>query len=985
MPNGTSPTTHAGTLPRRLPQAGLWGLVAVAIAILSLGMYRFYNWQVETIYRANFNDLHSIAELKTGQILAWRQERLADALMNSSGMVRTLALQWQRTGEDAIVEDIRSRLQFFQENEGFSNMVLADTAGAIHLSLIPRITQLEQEEQKLLHQVIATKSALCGDLFLCGSCQQIHLPVAAPIFDEEGRVVFVLFLISNPEQSLYPLIKTWPVPHDNAETLLVRRENQIVRNLNTLRHRQHKALEYTTPLHQTNKPAVQAALGKTGRMVGTDYRGVEVLADLSQIPDTGWFMIAKTDTQPLQTEALIRSTVALILVLTSTFMAGAIVRLNSLSRQRALAETLLRTEQEKQRARDEIRATLYGIADGVIATDTQGLITRMNPTAEQLTGWQESEALGKPVKDVYRVLRERTGQEAELLVEKVLREGTSATLNNNLLLLDREGKQRPIADSGAPIRDTSGQISGVVLVFRDQSAQRAQAKALAESAKRYSDLVEEINDFVWEIDTELRYTYASKRAEPLLGYQPEELIGTRWTSLLVQPSPANGANPFRPDKPAQQLNHEYRKHDGGTVPLESSVAPVLDQHGQLSGYRGISRDISERARAMAEQARLQAELLQSQKLETMGRLAGGIAHDFNNMLTVICSYVDLMLNEIDEDHPFHRRLADVHHAAQHSAELTRQLLMFARRQLVVPKILDINQTLTDSLRMLQRLIGEDIELIWTPGANIWPVKMDATQLGQVLANLAVNARDAIDGQGRIEITTANISRQPEQEHPDAAASGADWVCLTFKDSGCGMDEATLTQIFEPFFTTKDPSKGTGLGLSSVYGIIRQNKGFIEAHSQPGDGTIFAIHLPRSMQAAETIPSKQQPSESVPNATILLVDDEAAILEIGTFILTQQGYTVLTASSPTKALMVSQEYTGSIDLLITDIIMPEMNGRELAEQILATRPQIKTLYISGYTADIISPHGVLEMGMQFLEKPFSMKSLRQRVHEVLHQD
>ena len=974
----------AESSPRRLPQAGIWGLLAVALALFCLGMYRFYDWQAEVIYQANYRDLHSIAELKTGQILAWRQERLADARMNSSGMIRTLALEWQRTGEVAIVQDIRKRLQFFQENEGYFNMVLADPGGTIHLSLLPRITQLEHEEQKLLNQVIATGSALCGDFFLCGTCNQIHLPVATPIFDEQGKVAFVLLLISDPEQNLYPLINSWPVPHANAETLLVRQEDQIVRGLNTLRHENHVALQYTLPLSHTGKPAVQAALGKTGRMTGTDYREVEVLADLRQIPGTGWFMVAKADTRAMKTEALMRSAVVLALVLTSTLMTGAIVRLNSLTRQRALAQTLLRSEQEKQQARDEIRATLYGIADGVIATDNQGSITRMNPAAEQLTGWRETEALGKPIKEIYRILRESTGQEAELLVDKVLRNGASATLSNNLLLLNRDGQHKPIADSGAPIRDASGRITGVVLVCRDQSAQRAQAKALAESAKRYSDLVEEINDFIWEIDTSLHYTYASRRAGPLLGYQPEELIGTPWTQLLVPQPPANDANPFFADTRAQHLNHEYRKQDGSVIALESSITPVLNPQGQLRGYRGISRDISERKRAAEEQARLQAELLQSQKLETMGRLAGGIAHDFNNMLTVICSYVEILLNEIDEQHPFYRRLADVHHAAQHSAELTRQLLMFARRQLVVPAVIDVNQALTDSLRMLQRLIGEDIELIWTPGAGIWPVKMDVTQMGQVLANLAVNARDAIDGHGRIEIDTANVSIPPGQEQTSLENANSGWVRITFRDSGCGMDEATLAQIFEPFFTTKDGSKGTGLGLSSVYGIIKQNHGSIEASSQPGNGTTFIIHLPRSMQAAGALSSKQQTQEHAFNETILLVDDEAAILEIGTFILTQQGYTVLTAASPAKALVLSQEHPGSIDLLITDIIMPEMNGRELAARITAARPRLKILYISGYTADIIAPDGELEAGMQFLEKPFSMKSLRQKVHEVLHQ-
>ncbi len=959
-------------------------LVLLLVAAIGYGLYR---QQEQTLLREHHENLQAIAQLKTNQILAWRKERLADARMHASGMVRSLCQQWLRSGTPATLEEVRQRLQFFQENENYANMMLVDGTGRVLVSLLPRVTALEPEERQVLAQAIASREAVLGDMFLCRSCGAPHLEVAAPIVDG-GEAPLVLLLVADPRLDLYPLLRTWPIAHSNAESMLVRREEDQVLFLNQLQHRPDSALTFRLPLSRTDAPSVRAALGATGMMRGIDYRGVEVLANANAIPETNWFMITTMDSDEILAEARYRTAGILLLVVMATAIAAILGQLASIARRKSLSEALLREEREHRQTRGESRAALYSIGEGVIVTDPQTRVTRMNPIAETLTGWEETEAIGHPLASVYRVVDEDSGQPVALPVERVLRDGEIVGLSNHTLLIARDGQQRPIADSAAPVRNDTGAITGVVLVFRDQSKHRAMERARAESARRYSDLVESISDFIWETGPDHRYSFASRRSLDMLGYAPEEFVGTSWFDLLdkQRESPESIAH-FRrilADRlPYSQLCRTFVRKDGGRVILESSATPVFDDQGTFLGYRGVSRDITERRRAEEEQKKLESQLLQSQKMEVVGRLAGGVAHDFNNMLTIISSYVEMSLRELNEGHPLYRRLREVHQAALHSADLTRQLLAFARKQVATPRLIDLNESITGALKMLHRLIGENIELIWKPGLNPGQVLIDPTQLGQILANLAVNARDAVAGTGCLTIATGAVVL----DHGTSAA-GRDlppgrYARITVSDDGCGMDEATLSRIFEPFFTTKAEGQGTGLGLSTVYGIVMQYGGAITVSSVPGQGTTFELYLPQQTQtSAEALPRQQQPLRDVGDETILLVEDEPAILELGRYILEQRGYTVLTATTPDKALALATEHRQTIDLLVTDVIMPKMNGQVLAENIKALQPAIKVLYISGYTADVISRHGVLHPDVQFLEKPFSGSGLGKKVREAL---
>ena len=392
------------------------------------------------------------------------------------------------------------------------------------------------------------------------------------------------------------------------------------------------------------------------------------------------------------------------------------------------------------------------------------------------------------------------------------------------------------------------------------------------------------------------------------------------------------------------------------------------------------------ARSLTERDRLESQLLQSQKMEAVGRLAGGIAHDFNNMLSVILGNTELALAQLDLPVQCRDSLQEIHSAARRSADLTHQLLAFARRQTITPRILSLNDTVNEMLNMLQRLIGENIELIWKPQSDIWPVKIDPTQVDQVLANLLVNARDAIEGVGEVTIGVENkqLDKAYCAEHPGFVPG--EYVVLTVSDSGCGMDSEKTKNIFDPFFTTKEQGAGTGLGLSMVYGIVKQNKGFIYVYSEPDKGTVFRIYLPRYTKKFEA-EAAHSPPPIAPGGkeTVLLVEDEPAILKLTGQMIEKLGYKVLSASMPCEAIRLAEEHIGDIHLLITDVIMPEMNGRQLAKKILNIYPGIKRLFVSGYTADIIADHNVLDESVHFLQKPFSLETLAAKIREVLERD
>ncbi len=422
-----------------------------------------------------------------------------------------------------------------------------------------------------------------------------------------------------------------------------------------------------------------------------------------------------------------------------------------------------------------------------------------------------------------------------------------------------------------------------------------------------------------------------------------------------------------------------KNKNGSLFTEEAIISPVLDEKGSIVNYVAVKRDIT-------NELVLESQLRQSQKMEAVGRLAGGVAHDFNNMLGVILGHVDMILDQIDPAQSFYSDLDEIQKAAMRSADLTRQLLAYARKQTVMPKVINLNRTVVGMTRMLQRLIGEDIELIWLPGEKLWPVRIDPGQIDQILANLCVNGRDAIENVGKVTVETSNTVLDEEYCENSPGFVPGEYVMLAVSDDGCGIEPETLDNVFEPFFTTKDSGEGTGLGLATVYGAVKQNNGFINVYSEPEQGTTFRIYLPRYVAEGDPLPERKKSIITGGKCeTILLVEDEPAILKLVSRMLRKNGYKVLSAGTPDKAINLARATDRDIDLLMTDVIMPGMNGRDLAEEIKKIYPDLKCLFMSGYTANVIAHHGVLDEGVNFMQKPFSAVELSIKIREALEED
>ena len=513
-------------------------------------------------------------------------------------------------------------------------------------------------------------------------------------------------------------------------------------------------------------------------------------------------------------------------------------------------------------------------------------------------------------------------------------------------------------------------------------SRRQNEESLRESNERFSAAFNNA-PIMMSISTLEDGTYldVNRQFEQVSGFSREESIGKSSVELGLLTASDRALLKEKMLQNGRINDYELITH------TKSGQEKLCKYWGELISFAGQKRLLSI-ALDITEHRKVEQQLLQAQKMESVGRLAGGVAHDFNNMLTVILGYAELGLMHLDPSHPVCTSLKEISKTAQRSADLTRQLLTFARKQTVVPKVLDLNSTVAEMLKMLQRLIGEDIHLVWQPAPGLWQVRMDPSQLDQILANLCVNARDAIDDTGRITIETENktIDTQYHAVNPDALPG--EYVRLTVSDDGKGMDKETVLHIFEPFYTTKELGKGTGLGLATVYGAVRQNNGFINIYSEPGQGTAFSIYLPRDTENARGAASRALANiAAAPRGqeTILLVEDEPAILNLASVMLEEQGYTVLKAVTPGEAIRLAREHPGEIHLLMTDVIMPEMNGRDVARNVQRLHPHIKCLFMSGYTADVIAHHGVLDDGVHFIQKPFSLLTMAATVRDVLDEE
>ena len=778
----------------------------------------------------------------------------------------------------------------------------------------------------------------------------------------------------------------------------------------------------------------------------------------------------------------------------------------------ALASFLIEGQHRKKRQRlasHRLRdVTLASIGDAVITTDEAGNNTFLNSKAEQLTGWTNHQAVGRPHSDVFLVINEATREPAEDPVKKILSLGAATRLNNHTLLVSRSGREIPISARAAPLMPPDGRLEGVVLIFRDVSESR---KAEAESQRRLQ-LQEQIAHIVnaapaviysfrQRADGTTCVPFASPWVEEVLGASIEELAkdgalafsrihpddlahvlatieesarnlsvwqcefrvsipargemwmegrsvperetdgGTLWygfmnditerkrveqrlqlltaalesaaNAIVLTDSSGNiiwtnaafttmtgytadealgqntrilksGVQPqsfYKAMWDTLQKGHTWRgevvnqRKDATLYTEEMTITPVSDERGGIAHFIAIKQDVT-------QQRTLERQLRQSQKMEAIGQLAGGIAHDFNNVLAVILGNSEVLEEQIDSSDPRRIGIGQIRQAATHAASLTSQLLAFSRQQVVQAVVLDLNAVVSNLEKMLRRIIREDIVIVTNLAPNLHCVKADPLQIEQVLMNLAVNARDAMTKGGRLSIETRNVSVTDDMAAAHPGMVSGDYVVLAVSDTGIGMDNELQAHIFEPFFTTKETGQDTGLGLATVYGIVKQNGGYVEVNSQPGRGSTFKVYLPRIEGKVE--PKTVEESKSLASGfeTVLVVEDSVPLLELLRGFLEAEGYTVLYSEDPQEAIRIAQQRDGPISLLITDVVMPAMSGRDLAERLTAMSPPMKVLYMSGYAADTVIQAGLPDSGPGFLQKPFTRNALLSKVRDAL---
>jgi two-component system, cell cycle sensor histidine kinase and response regulator CckA len=641
--------------------------------------------------------------------------------------------------------------------------------------------------------------------------------------------------------------------------------------------------------------------------------------------------------------------------------------------ERKLAENTLR---ESIRFSNSI---MHAARDIVVFKDDNFVFRLVNPAMCNLLGKAERDIIGKTDFDLFPyelALKYRNDDKS------VIESGQSIHIEEEVS--SSEGI-RYVSTIKAPVLDGKNACQGIVVIVRDITERKRMEESLRESELKFRTLVEASSSGIWRTDATGRNTYVSPRWCEITGMSEADAAGQGWASGLhpddripVRIGWENSATAAKP------YTNEFRfvRPDGRLVWVLCQASPVM-AGDHVAEWIGTITDITELKQAEAEREKLQAQLTQAQKMESVGRLAGGVAHDFNNMLGIILGYGGIVMEKLHPGDPLRDDVKKIVEAGKRSAALTRQLLAFSRKQPLQPEVVNLNDLLHHFEKMLQRLIGEDIDLQMALADDLAFVLIDPGQFDQTIMNLAVNARDAMPTGGKLTIETANVDMDELCAKIHTGVLPGKYVMISMTDSGCGMDETVLAQIFEPFFTTKERGKGTGLGLATVYGIVKQSGGNIWAYSEPGQGTTIKIYLPQTLAKplVEEI-SLDEEKEISTGRRVLVVEDEEALRGLLRTILSRLGFQVFVAANGGEALLLMEEQGVKPDLLITDVVMPGMSGAVLVERLRRSQPDLKVLFMSGYTDNAIVHHGVLDPGTPFIQKPFSLKDIAEKIRQVL---
>jgi PAS domain S-box-containing protein len=1004
-PGPQDPLAHVSAQPRSHSERLPWTyfLIFSCIALLVAAALSYFIAAQRESIRVNWRkQIESIANDRVRLVESWLNARRTDAdVLAASPTVRALLLHAAQ-GNEALT----AHLDRVAAAYGHGGVMILDPRGRV-LGRSGGATDLDAEISRIAVGVARSKTFQM-DLAEDGTGRPL-LTIAVPVFAEHAvastTVLGVVILRLKPETSLLRLLAE-NTPPQTDETLLLRLDPRRPAYLSPLRDAPAGWAAVQRSLEVLIDLAKDAGNGRSVFGEVLDYRGVPVFVAVRLIPHTSWGLALKVDrdevlTELRRTERLTEGAGALLLLA----FAGLLI---SIRRQQQRAQ-LLRAQVEQERALSDLR----GYAEKIVASVPSGLlllsadlvILSVNPSFLESFQLREEDIVGHSLADVTRteplIRRAREALETG---------GSQRDVLFDLYLTPRRDT-RPVLVTMTGIRMAGDEPARLLLIVQDLSEEERLQAARRASEERFRDLVQGLDAIVWEADAAtLKFSFVSQRAEIILSYPVARWLGAP-DFFVNRIHPVDRERTMRVcrDAIAEGVDHEFEyralRADGREVWLRDIVHVVPGLPGRPAQLRGLTVDLTERKRAEEALRQTEEQLRQAQKMDAVGKLAGGIAHDFNNLLMVVRGEADLILRRLDAGSPLRGNTEGIREAADQAATLTRQLLAFSRKQVLAPSVLDLNTVVAGIQQMLRRLIGETIDLVTSAAPDLGYVKADAGQLEQMIINLAVNARDAMPDGGRLTIATSNVDVDAGTAVQREIAPGS-YVLLEVSDTGVGMDRETQAHLFEPFFTTKDHGKGTGLGLSTVYGIVNQSGGQIQVTSEPGKGTAFYVYLPRIEQPAERPEQmlrarQEEPAPSIAadgsardgargeNAaagpgreTILLVEDAGRVREVVREILAMNGYEVIEARHGAEALEISSQRGGTIHLMVTDVVMPEMSGRELAQRLAPLRPDMRVLYMSGHTDDAIVRHGVLDDGIAFISKPFTPDALAAKVRAVL---
>ncbi len=1020
--------------PDRAPAIRMFGYLLLVFLMLASGLgsvgYLYFT-RYERHYRAEVEQgLQVVADLKVGQLAQWRRERIGDGeVLAANRTFRSLAIR-ALSGDAEAAAELRDWFERVRFAYGYDRVVLGDDRGTTRMSVPPGAGGARTVVPPEAMESLRAGRVVFRDFHRDDPHGPIHVSVLVPVLDP-GRpdpLAGVVVLGVDPAAYLYPLIQTWPTPSRTAETLIVRREGDEVVYLNELRFRKGTALALRYPIEDTRIPAVMAALGREGVVEGLDYRGEPVVAAVRAVPGSPWFLVARMDVSEVDEPLRARLWEVLALVIALLAVAGVSLwlvwrhRTAQFYREQYQAALALRRSEEALLASEErFRRTLDAMTEGFQILDREWRYVYLNDAAARQGRRRREDLLGRTVFECYPGFE--TTRQFEVM--RACMEDRSARFIEEEFVFP-DGSRAWFALGVHPAPEGLSVVSLDISERKRNEARIAHLNSVLRGIRNVNQLITKEKDGARLLQA------ACERLTETMGYR-KTWIATRANGSLRLAGHAGGdpaafarlaeelARGFVPDCARRVLNEpgvlalRRPRQECQGCPIATAVegcdvlASRLEHDGVVHGVmavgvlpewvddpeeRGLFRelvediafalyriDLEKRHSEVEEQYRL------AQRMESLGRLAGGVAHDFNNLMNIVLSYSGFVLDTLPADDPRREDLEEVRKAADRAVSLTRQLLAFSRKQVLNVEVLDLNDVVRGVEKMLRRLIGEDIEVRTVLDPALGLVAADRGQIEQVIMNLVVNARDAMPAGGRLTIETSNVHLDEDYAAHHLSARPGPHVMLAVSDTGCGMDEETRARIFEPFFTTKERGKGTGLGLATVYGIVKQSGGNIWVYSEPGKGSTFKIYFPRVEATGRHTPARALPAvtPSTGTETILVVEDEEAVRRAAARVLRAAGYTVIEAENGREALEVAGQHQGPIHLVLTDVVMPEMGGRELVQRLRAVHPEVRAIYASGYTDNAIQHHGTLDSGVNFLAKPFHSEALVRLVREVLDRE